>query len=161
RCVPLLSGGERPLVYLDHAASTHPPAAVLESYVDFLEHAYANVHRGTYQLSREASQRFDQAYQIVADFIGGELSQGCVTFSANTTQAIDLCSFALKDRAGIVLTTELEHHSNDLPHRRFSEVVRARALPDGALDLSHLEELLKKNRVKLVALTAGSNVSGV
>ena len=160
RSVPVLGSGQRPLVYLDHAASTHVPQSVLAAFVEFMEREYANVHRGTHLLSRKATERFQEAYYVVADFIGAELRKGCVVFTSNTTQAIDLCSHALADRPGKVITTEMEHHSNELPHRRRGGVLRCRVGDDGLLDLGHLEELLRKNDVKLVAVTAGSNITG-
>lgn len=160
RRVPVLGSGERPLVYLDHAASTHPPESVLNAYVQFMQREYANVHRGTHILSRRATERFEEAYYVVADFIGAELRQGCVTFTANTTQSIDLCSHVMAGRPGKVVTTEIEHHSNELPHRRRGSVLRARVTDEGTLDMGHMEELLRRNEVKLVAVTGGSNVTG-
>jgi cysteine desulfurase / selenocysteine lyase len=161
RRVPVLGSGERPLVYLDHAASTHAPESVLQAYTQFVQHEYANVHRATHLLSRKATERFEEAYYIVADYLGAELKSGCICFTANTTQAIDLASHVMADRPGKVITTELEHHSNELPHRRRGNVLRARVDERGELDLDHLRELLRRNDVKLVAVTAGSNVTGV
>ncbi len=160
RRVPVLGSGERTLVYLDHAASTHAPSSVLKEYAAFLEHEYANVHRGTHLLSRKATERFEEAYYIVADFIGAELKHGCICFTANTTTAIDLASHAMASRPGKVITTELEHHSNELPHRRRGSVLRARVNERGELDMDHLNDLLRKNDVKLVAVTAGANITG-
>lgn len=161
RKVPVLGNAERPVVYLDHAASTHAPESVLDAYMQFLKHEYANVHRGTHILSRKATERFDEAYYVVADFIGAELRQGAVCFTQNTTHAIDLCSHILAARPGKVVTTEMEHHSNELPHRRRGTVLRARIEADGRVDLGHLEELLRKNEVKLVAVTGAANVTGL
>jgi cysteine desulfurase / selenocysteine lyase len=160
RNVPVLGSGQRPLVYLDHAASTHTPQTVLAAFVEFMEREYANVHRGTHLLSRKATERFQEAYYVVADFIGAELRKGCVVFTSNTTHAIDLCSHALSERPGKVITTEMEHHSNELTHRRRGGVLRCRVNDDGLLDMGHLEELLRKHDVKLVAVTAGSNITG-
>lgn len=161
RCVPVLGAGERPLVYLDHAASTHAPESVLSAYVEFLQREYANVHRGTHVLSRKATERFEEAYYVIADYIGAELRNGCVCFTQNTTQAIDMCAHVMASRPGKVITTEMEHHSNELPHRRHATVLRARIKDDGSLDLDHVGELLRKNDVKLVCVTAGSNVTGL
>ncbi len=161
RRVPVLGSGERPLVYLDHAASTHPPLSVLRAYTEFMEREYSNVHRGTHLLSRKATERFEEAYYTVADFIKGELKNGCVVFTQNTTHAIDLASHVMSQRPGKVLTTEMEHHSNELPHRARGPVLRARVDAKGALDLNHTEELLRKNDVKLLCVTAGSNVTGI
>ncbi len=161
RHVPVLGSGSRSLVYLDHAASTHAPVSVLNAYVEFLEREYANVHRGTHILSRKSTERFEEAYYVVADFLGAELRRGCIAFTQNTTQAIDLASHVMADLPGKVVTTEMEHHSNELPHRRRGSVLRARVDSGGELDLNHLSDLLRKNDVKLVAVTAGSNVTGV
>ncbi len=160
RNVPVLGSGERPLVYLDHAASTHAPHTVLAAFVEFMESEYANVHRGTHLLSRKATERFEEAYYVIADFIGAELRKGCVVFTANTTHAIDLCSHVMAERPGKVITTEMEHHSNELTHRRRGSVLRCRVTDTGELDLGHLEELLGKHDVKLVAVTGGSNITG-
>lgn len=161
RHVPVLGSGERALVYLDHAASTHAPKSVLDAYTNFIQHEYANVHRGSSFLARKATERFDESYYIVADFIGAELRKGCVAFTSNTTQAIDLAAHIMADRPGKVVTTEMEHHSNELTHRRRGPVLRARVTDDGELDLNHIEELLRKHEVKLVAVTMGSNVTGI
>jgi cysteine desulfurase / selenocysteine lyase len=161
RSVPILGGSERPLVYLDHAASTHAPKSVIAAYVDFLEHEYSNIHRGTHLLSRRATARFEEAHGQVANFIGAELEQGAICFVTNTTQAIDLASHVMAEIPGRVVTTEMEHHSNELPHRRRGNVLRARIGNDGLVDLGHLEELLQQNRVKLVAVTGGANVTGL
>ncbi|HEX8441900.1 aminotransferase class V-fold PLP-dependent enzyme [Archangium sp.] len=161
RCVPVLGSGERNLVYMDHAASTHAPASVLTAYTEFVAREYANIHRGTHHLSRKATERFEECYYIIADYLRAELRRGAICFTNNTTQAIDLCSHVMADRPGKVVTTEMEHHSNELPHRRRGPTLRARVTDEGELDLDHLEELLRKNDVKLVAVTAGSNVTGV
>lgn len=160
RRVPVLGSGTRNLVYLDHAASTHAPMSVLNAYTEFHQHEYANVHRGAHMLSRKATERYEEAYYVVADFLGADLKQGAVCFTQNTTHAIDLASHALADRPGKVITTELEHHSNELPHRARGTVLRARVTEDGRLDMDHLGDLLRRNEVKLVAVSAGSNVTG-
>lgn len=160
RAMTLVDGTTRPLCYLDHAASTHPPTPILRRFGEFLAGDYANIHRGTYMLSREASRTFDACYDRCAAFIGAELERGSVTFVANTTQAIDLASHVMGDLPGDVLITQLEHHSNDLPHRRRGKVVRALADGSGALDPAEIEALLRRHRIKLVAVTGGSNVTG-
>ncbi len=160
RRVPVMGRGERALVYLDHAASTHTPSRVLERYSTFMADEYANIHRGTHLLSRKATERFDDCYYVASDFIGGDLERGCVVFLTNTTQAIDLASHVMAGVPGKVIVTELEHHSNDLPHRQRGPVLRVRVRPDGSLDMEQLEALLSGNEVKLVALTGASNVTG-
>ncbi len=161
RTVPVLGGEERPLVYLDHAATTHAPRSVISSYVNFLENEYSNIHRGTHLLSRRATARFEEAHGQVAKFIGAELENGAICFVTNTTQAIDLAGHVMAHLPGRVVTTEMEHHSNELPHRRRGDVARVRIGDDGLLDLGHLEEILRRERVKLVAVTGAANVTGL
>ena len=160
RRVPIMGGGETALLYLDHGASTHPPSCVLERYAQFMADEYANIHRGTHLLSRKATERFDDCYYVVADFIGGDLDRDCVVFLTNTTQAIDLAAHVMESVPGKVIVTELEHHSNDLPHRKRGPVLRCRATDDGRLDMEHLEHLLNAHQVKLVAVTGASNITG-
>ncbi|WAS97098.1 aminotransferase class V-fold PLP-dependent enzyme [Nannocystis punicea] len=160
RQVPVMGEGERALLYLDHAASTHAPEPVLDRYARFMAGEYANIHRGTHLLSRKATEHFDECYYVVSDFIGGDLERDCVVFLGNTTQAVDLAAHVMAPLPGKVVVTELEHHSNDLPHRNRGPVLRARITPDGRLDMDHLAQLLRQNQVKLVAVTGASNVTG-
>lgn len=151
---------ERALVYMDHAASTHPPETVLTAYVEFLEREYANVHRAAYALARQSTLRFEDAYRVCAEFIGGNLDDSCVVFTANTTGALDLVAHLVANRPGKVLVTDLEHHSNDLPYRRRNAVVRVGITPEGRLDLEDYVRKLRSNDVKLVAVTGAANVTG-
>lgn len=160
RLVPVRGQGRVPLVYLDHAASTHAPSRVIKRFCTFMANEYANIHRGTHLLSREATKLFDACYHTVANFIGGNLQDDCVVFTTNTTEAIDLCSHVMHGVPGHVVISEMEHHSNDLPHRKRGDVLRARTLDDGSLDMAHLESLLRDHNVKLVAVTGASNITG-
>ncbi|MEE2681391.1 MAG: aminotransferase class V-fold PLP-dependent enzyme [Planctomycetota bacterium] len=153
-------GVQRGLVYLDHAATTHPPTTALNSYSQFLGREYSNVHRATHSLARSATGRFEAAYGTCARFVGGNLDDGCVVFTSNTTHACDLVSHVLAQHPGKVLVTDLEHHSNDLPHRNRGEVVRIGLTPDLRLDLGAMEAVLKRERIKLVAVSGAANVTG-
>jgi selenocysteine lyase/cysteine desulfurase/rhodanese-related sulfurtransferase len=160
RLVRCLDGTQRPLVYLDHAASTHPPASIVTDFAAFLERDYANVHRATYALARQATDRFDEAFRTCAEFVGGNLEEGCVVFTGNTTQGCELVAHCVDHLPGKVMVTDLEHHSNDLPFRRRGEIVRARLTAEGRLDMQHVAELLRRERVKLVAVCGAANVTG-
>lgn len=160
RIVRTASGVERPLVYLDHAASTHPPSTVVRAYANFLEREYANVHRATYALARAATDRFDAAFHTCAKFVGGNLADGCVVFTANTTHGCDLVAHCVDHLPGQVMVTDLEHHSNDLPYRKRGDVVRARITTEGRLDMGHVEELFRTHRIKLLSVTGAANVTG-
>jgi cysteine desulfurase/selenocysteine lyase len=160
--VPLLDGRLVPYVNLDNAAST--PA--LQEAMDAVTHLmpyYASVHRGTGFKSRLCTVAYDQAHEIVAEFVGADLRTNTVIFGKNTTEAINKLSFRLPaNRDHVVITTQLEHHSNDLPWRARFPVVHVRALPDGRFDEAHFDQLLASyaGRIALVAVSGASNVSG-
>jgi len=149
-----------PVVYLDHAASTHPPRVVLDTLRDFLEHSYANVHRGRHFLSQIASEHFEHVSDVVRGFIGGSKDGNTVVLCGNTTQALDLAAHVMGAVPGPTLVTLLEHHSNDLPHRRRGRVVHVGVTADGRLDHDDLGAKLERERPKLVAVTGASNVTG-
>ena len=155
-----VDGGTRALAYLDHAATTHPPLAVLEVHSAFLAHEYANVHRAGYALARGATLRFERCFEICAAFIGGNLDRDCVVFVPNTTAGCDLVAHTMATQPGAVLVTGMEHHSNDLPHRRRGEVLRAAIDDAGRLDYEDVERLLTAHRVKLIAVTGAANLTG-
>ena len=148
------------LIYLDHGASTHPPRPVLETYKDFLEHSYANVHRGQHHLSQLATDRFEHVSDDILRFIGAEPDRAALILLGNTTQALDLASHVMAGQDGITLVSLMEHHSNDLPHRARGEVVHFGVRDDGTLDYEDLERSSGAHRVKLVAVTGASNVTG-
>ena len=150
----------RPLIYMDHGASTHPPAVVLDTYKDFLEKSYANVHRGGHFLSEMATDRFEGVSQDILRFISAGGERNTVILSGNTTQALDLGAHAMAGRPGLTLVSLMEHHSNDLPHRARGRVVHFGVLEDGTLDYDDLESKLREHDVKLVAVTGASNVTG-
>lgn len=153
-------GAPRPLVYMDHGASTHPPRPVLDTYQDFLEHSYANVHRGRHYLSELATDRFEHVSDDILRFIGAESDRRSLILLGNTTQALDLAAHVMARREGATLVSLMEHHSNDLPHRARGRVVHFGVTADGALDYEDLERKLAAGPVKLVAVTGASNVTG-
>jgi cysteine desulfurase/selenocysteine lyase len=153
-------GTSRTLAYLDHAATTHPPATILRIHTEFLENEYANVHRAGYALARSATLRFERCFEICAEFVGGNLDADCVVFTPNTTAGCDLVAHAMAEREGAVVVTGMEHHSNDLPHRRRGKVLRAEIDATGRLDYDHVESLLTSTRVKLLAVTGAANLTG-
>ena len=150
----------QPLRYFDHGASTHPPRAVLEAHREFLERYYANIHRGHHNLSMIASDLFDQVAETVARYVNADLDRQTIFLTTNTTAALDLAAYAMSHQDGVVLTTVLEHHSNDLPHRARGKTVMVGMNDDGSLDMDDLRRKLDEYPVKLVAVTAASNVTG-
>jgi selenocysteine lyase/cysteine desulfurase len=160
--VPVLDGGTRPYVNFDNAASTPTLQDVLDTVNEFMRW-YSSVHRGTGFKSRVATQAYDDARRIVADFVGANLHDHTVIFGKNTTDAINKLSYRLPlKKDDVVLVSLLEHHSNDLPWRAQARVEHIRADELGRLDVADLDRLLEvhRGRVKLVAITGASNVTG-
>jgi cysteine desulfurase/selenocysteine lyase len=156
-----------PLAYLDNAATTQKPDAVIEALSDFYSHHYANIHRGVHTLSEEATVAYEAARDKVVAFINAPDRRGMV-FIRNTTEAINLVASSW-GRAHIgagdrIVVTEMEHHSNLVPwqllaRERGAELAYVSLTADGRLDLASLDRLLD-GPVKLVALTHISNVLG-
>jgi len=157
----------KPLAYLDSAATAQKPLAVLDAMDDYYRRYNANVHRGVYTLSEQATAAYENARATVAAFIHAPAPEE-VIFTRNTTEAINLVAHAWGRRnlgpGDAILVSELEHHSNLVPWHLLAEERGARILHlpadfMGNLDLSRLDELLAQS-VKLVAITQMSNVLG-
>ena len=162
REVPLLDGRRAPYVNLDNAASTPPLVDVMRAVEAFMPY-YSSVHRGTGFKSRLSTVAYDQAHEIIGRFVGADLNSNTVIFGKNTTEAINKLAWRYPLRPdSVILTTQLEHHSNDLPWRPRAHVIHVRALPDGRLDEDDFDRQLEQyaGRVALVAVTGASNVSG-
>ena len=159
----VLGGPAVRYVNLDNAATTPALRSVLETVTDFLPR-YSSVHRGTGSKSRFSTATYERARELVRAFVGADPDRDSVVFGRHTTDAINLLAGSI-DLApdDVVLTTMLEHHSNDLPWRTRARVVHVRALPDGSLDLDDLDRLLALHagHVGLLAVTGASNVTGV
>jgi cysteine desulfurase/selenocysteine lyase len=157
----------RPLVYLDSAASAQKPRVVIDAMKDFYETGYANIHRGVYQLSAEATTRYEGVRETVARFLNVPDPRG-VVFVRNVTEAINLVasSFARpRLREGDeILITAMEHHANIVPWQLVCEQTGAllRVAPiadDGSLLMEEFERLLSP-RTRLAAFVHVSNVLG-
>ena len=155
------------LVYLDSAATSQKPKAVLDALVDFYSRSNANIHRGIHTLSEEATALYEGTRGKVARFIGAP-KPATVIFTRNTTESINLVAHAWGRRhlqeGDEILLTEMEHHSNLVPWQMLAHAQGAtlRFLPvseNGTLSLQELPHLLGP-RTKLVSLTLMSNVLG-
>jgi cysteine desulfurase/selenocysteine lyase len=166
---PLLSQRmhDKPLVYLDSAATSQKPRVVLDALRRYYEETNANVHRGIYAIAEEATRQYEEARAKVAAFVGAARPEEIV-FTRGTTEAINLVASAwgrAHVRAGDeILLTEMEHHSNIVPWQLLAmeKGARLRYLPfdpQGRLALDELDGLLSQ-RTKLVAITHQSNVFG-
>jgi len=157
-----------PLVYLDNAATSQKPHAVIDSLVHYYECDNSNVHRGIHELSNRATAAFEAARTRVARFINAP-SADEIVFTRGTTEGINLVAAAwgnsnLKPGDQILLT-EMEHHSNIVPWQLLAERTGAELIylpvtgDDGLLDLDRLDQLLT-SQVKLFAMVHISNTLG-
>lgn len=156
-----------PLVYLDNAATSQKPRAVIEALVRYYENTNANIHRGIHVLAEEATAQYEEARAKVARFIGARFPRE-VIFVRNTTEAINLAARAWAQatlRPGDeIVVTEAEHHSNLVPWQLVAARTGAsiRAIPitsDGTLDLDVARQLIGE-RTRVVAVAQMSNVLG-
>ncbi|MFC2480805.1 MAG: aminotransferase class V-fold PLP-dependent enzyme [Bacteroides sp.] len=157
-----------PLVYLDNAATTQKPRAVVEAVEAVYTHYNANIHRGVHTLSQEATQAYEEARTAAAQHIGAPERES-VIFTSGATAGLNLLANLLTDRylheGDTVLVSEMEHHSDLVPWqlnapRKGAKVVKIPITDDGALDLEQLQALLHRERVKIVAVAHVSNVLG-
>ncbi|HVP39178.1 MAG TPA: cysteine desulfurase [Candidatus Saccharimonadales bacterium] len=155
----------RPLVYLDSAATSQKPRAVLRAMQDFYERHNSNIHRGVYLLSEEATAMHEAARARVAEFLGVQARE--LVFTRNATEAINLVAYAWARthlRAGdAIVLTEMEHHANLVPwhilrEERGIEIRYLPVTPEGRLELPGLDRLL--DGARLLGVTHVSNVLG-
>jgi cysteine desulfurase/selenocysteine lyase len=157
---------DRPLVYLDSAASSQKPLPVLDAERHYYLHSHANIHRGVYVLSEEATAAYEHAHDQVARFLHAGFEE--IVFTKNTTEALNLVAYAwglahLHEGDEVVLT-QLEHHSNLVPWQRIARRMGAtvryiRVDAQGHLDMAHAAALIGPC-TKLVSVAHVSNVLG-
>lgn len=159
--------GDKPLVFLDSAASAQKPQCVIDAMDKVLTGGYSNIHRGLYEISQNLTQSFEDVRSKVADFIGSP-SEKNIIFTRNATESINLVAQSwgrVHLKAGDeILITEMEHHANIVPWHMLSKqigvVLKVAPLqPDGSLDVDAFEGLLS-DRTKLVAFVEISNALG-
>ena len=157
----------RPLVYLDSAATTQKPLPVLNALSDYYSHGNANIHRGVYVLSEEATAAYDAARKKVQRFINAKAYRE-VVFTRNSTESINLVAQSFgRQNVGPgdeILITHMEHHSNIVPWQLLCEQTHARLRvapidDSGELQMDEFEKLLGP-RTKLVAFVHLSNSLG-
>ncbi|MEU1971811.1 SufS family cysteine desulfurase [Microbacterium sp. NPDC019599] len=175
---PILSCriGDAPLVYLDSAATSQKPRAVIDAEVAFLTGANAAVHRGAHTLAAEATELFEDARVTVAGFVGARPEQ--LVWTSGATAGINLVAYAIgnasagrgSDRFALeagdqIVVTETEHHANLIPWQElaFRTGATLRHIPvqdDGMLDLEAAASLIGE-RTRIVAFPHVSNVLGI
>ena len=152
--------------YLDSASSSLKLDLVWEVLRNFYEREVSNVHRGEHHLSLQATERYEKARQLVADFLGAE-SASEIIFTRGSTEGLNFLAETLSERlkpGDEILVSEMEHHSNFLPwmsmaKKRGLKFNMAPVAKDGSLDFPAFEKLLSP-RTKILSLTHVSNVTG-
>ena len=160
------------LVYLDSGATSQKPKVVIDAELDFYRLHNAAVHRGAHQLAEEATDIYEGAREIVAQFIGASVDE--VVFTKSATESLNLIAYAMGNAAagnrfhlsagdGIVVT-EMEHHANLIPWQQLAARTGTTlswfdVTPEGRLDLSAIDSIITE-KTKVVALTHQSNVLG-
>ena len=162
-----LSSSGQPLIYLDHAATSQKPEAVLQALQAYYRNDNANVHRGAHQLSARATEAFEGARTITAEFVAAS-SPREIVFTRNASEAINLVARTWGDaelkQGDEVLLTVMEHHSNLVPWQQLAQrtgcVLRhVEVTEQGSLDLEDLRGKLNA-RTRLVSLVHISNTLG-
>ncbi|MXW64294.1 MAG: cysteine desulfurase [Bacteroidetes bacterium SB0662_bin_6] len=157
----------KPLVYLDNAASSQKPQAVIDRLVRYYSSEHSNVHRGVHLLSREATDAYEAARKRVVAFINAP-SEPEVLYTRGTTEGINLVASSFGPlhvgKGDVVLVSHMEHHSNIVPWQMLCEAqgARVRAIPvsdTGEIIYEEFERLLSE-RVRLLAIAHVSNTLG-
>ena len=156
------------LVYLDNAATSQRPQAVLDKWQEISAYSNANIHRAVHRLADEATQAYEQARDAVKDFINAG-SREEIVFTSGTTAAVNLVAFcfgeAFVSEGDEVIVTEAEHHSNIVPWQMMCQRKKAvlKVLPvddNGHLMIEKLSGLITE-RTRIMAVTHISNVLGL
>lgn len=157
---------EKPLIYLDSAASSQKPIQVIEAISNYYATSHANIHRGIHQLGEEATIAYEEAHQRTAAFINAA-SWREIIFTKNTTESLNLLAYSLTQtckKGDEIIISRKEHHSNFVPWQQCAKmhglVLKvAEMTPDGIVDIAHLRSLLTK-KTRIVSITHLSNVLG-
>lgn len=168
RDFPILNQpGDVPLTFLDSAASSQKPQAVIDALVHYYSTINSNVHRGVYKLAEAADAAYEASRDRIARFLNAADPMECI-FTRNTTEAINLVAGswgrANLQPGDLVVATEMEHHSSFVPWQtialeRGAEFAVVRITPEGQLDQEHYQELLGRSP-KVVAMAHVSNALG-
>ena len=159
---------EEPLVYLDNAATTQKPKAVLDALKDYYEHENANVHRGVHTLAERATNSYEAAREKVRSFINASETAE-VLFTRGTTTSLNWVARSFGEQfiheGDEILISYMEHHSNVIPWQQLAKKTGAslkyiELTEEGFLDMEKAKELINSN-TKIVSIAHVSNVLGV
>src|SRR3989338_198263 len=156
----------KPLVYLDNAATSQKPKQVIDAIVNYYNSYNANIHRGIHKLSEEATLEYEKAHEKVAEFIGADGMEEII-FTKNTTETLNLLAYSLTlslKKGDEIVLTQMEHHSNIVPWQQLAKqrglaVKYIKINEEGALDAKSISESITK-KTRIVSATHASNVLG-
>ena len=172
-----------PLVFLDSAASSQRPFAVIEALQNYYEKQHANIHRGAYWLSSEATDAYEKTRELLAKFLHVPDTH-CIIYTRNTTESLNLLAYTVGmdvlQKGDEILTSEIEHHSNLLPWQmlaqrkgaslrflhlaasgKYSLWNQPSSLDSSVSDFQDIDTLLEKHPIKLMAIQHVSNAQGI
>ena len=166
---PILSTlmNDKPLIYLDNAATSQKPSTVIEAVENFYKTGNSNIHRGVFRLSEQATARYEATRKEFAQFISAE-KESEIVFVKGVTEAINLIAYgysqSILNEGDEILISEMEHHANIVPWQIACEQTGAvlkviPVLDDGSLDISAFEALLSE-KTKLLSIVHISNALG-
>lgn len=164
--------GQNRLIYLDSGATSQKPNAVIDAEANFYRRNNAAVHRGAHQLAEEATEAYEGARLVVANFLGAQEDE--IIFTKSATESLNLLAYSMGSApkgsrfylgdGDRIVVTEMEHHANLIPWQQLAQRTGAQLSwfnvgADGRLDLSNIASIIKED-TKVVALTHQSNVLG-
>ena len=156
----LADGSKKTVTNFDNAATTPALQPVADEVEEELK-KYGSIGRGFSPKSDYSTDLYNNTRDKVLDFVGADPEKYTVFYVNNTTDGLNkLASALIEKKSDVVLTTRIEHHSNDLPWRENATVIYAEVDDQGRVMYDEIEKQLKKNKVKYVSVTAASNVTG-
>ena len=157
----------KPLVYLDNAATAQKPNSVIDAISDYYRHHNSNVHRGVHSLSQKATSIYEEAREQVRIFLNAGSSEEII-FTKGTTESVNLVASSFSEKfineGDEIIVSEMEHHSNIVPwqlaaQKKGAKVVKLSFTDNGVLEIGKLPQLIN-SKTKLIAVAHVSNVLG-
>ncbi|MGB0924112.1 MAG: aminotransferase class V-fold PLP-dependent enzyme, partial [Pseudoalteromonas shioyasakiensis] len=157
---------EQPLVYLDSAATSQKPQAVINALSRFYSHENANVHRGRHTLSENATRQYEHTRTLLADYFSVKNNE--IVWTKGATESINLIANGLASRlkpGDKIALSAIEHHANIVPWQQLAQRTGAELIimpieDDLVIDSAHCSDFIKLHQPKIVAVTHASNTLG-
>src|SRR3989344_1988853 len=155
----------KPIIFLDSASTTQKPAQVINALKYYYENYNANIHRGIYKISEEATLAYEESHRKVGDLINAKWNE--IIFTKNTTESLNLLAYSLGlnlQKNDEIVISRMEHHSNLVPWQQIAKLKNLKLryielTKDGQLDLGNAEKVIT-DRTKIVSVAHVSNVLG-